>query len=345
MAGLIGFVFRHREVLTGMCILGLLAGCNALGAISSDLPTQSQAGETVIPSLTNTVQSQQPIAFTRTPDPIVTSETPTHSLLLTPTATELPCDLAAAGVPLDVNYPDDTRVNPSERIVKTWRLVNAGSCDWTSEYTIEWFSGDLPSSNVSQPLEGVVLRGKSVDISVEIIAPQAPGIYTSYWILKNPKGDLFGIGPEGRSPFWIRIQVVAEDNFPTPSEATPVPEIIYQASGEMTLTWDGQLDLDSGVAGLEAEADIQLQNSDTSGIGIAPLNNTRLGLIGVDVPSPATCQGLTMTENLITLAGMGAAEHICYLTSAGSWGYFQVNYSTSDPIQEVTVIFYTWMQP
>ncbi|RPJ50549.1 MAG: hypothetical protein EHM21_04765, partial [Chloroflexi bacterium] len=122
-----------------------------------------------------------------------------------------PCDLVQPGRPLDVTVPDDTRFHPGEYFSKTWRLVNVGSCPWTREYAAVWFSGNELGLVRSQPLSKEVRSGQTIDITVDMVAPQTPGTYQSNWKLSNPKGDLVGIGPKGDAPFWVRIVVVAVD--------------------------------------------------------------------------------------------------------------------------------------
>ena len=116
-----------------------------------------------------------------------------------------PCDLAQAGTPLDVTIPDNSRVSPGESFVKTWRLKNVGSCVWSEDYRVVWYSGDDLGLASQQELGGNVDPGQTFDVSVEMIAPVDPGVYASYWMLRNANGDYFGLGPAGSSPFWARM--------------------------------------------------------------------------------------------------------------------------------------------
>ena len=54
-----------------------------------------------------------------------------------------------------------------------------------------------------------VAPGQTVDISVAVVAPQAPGVYQGFWQMKNTKGVRFG------ETIWVGIQV--------PAPPTPVP--------------------------------------------------------------------------------------------------------------------------
>jgi hypothetical protein len=56
-------------------------------------------------------------------------------------------------------------------------------------------------------LLGEVPPGSEVDIRQSFTAPMQNGEYASFWKLRNPEGDFFGIGTTGESPFWIQIIV------------------------------------------------------------------------------------------------------------------------------------------
>jgi hypothetical protein len=118
-------------------------------------------------------------------------------------------------------------MQPGQRIVKTWRLVNNGACKWTRLYSLVFFSGNPMGAIQSQFLPAEILPGAVVELSVEMFAPFEPGFYQSNWMLMAPGGELFGRGPNGDAPFWARIQVVeryTETPTPTPTETeTPSP--------------------------------------------------------------------------------------------------------------------------
>lgn len=123
-----------------------------------------------------------------------TSTTPT-----TPTTTALEpagivgpggCALGATFIQ-DVNVPDGTVIRPGAKFTKTWRMKNSSNCDWDTGYELAYFSntefGDATSVPVpTTPKDGLV------DISVPLVAPGQPGVYTSTWRLKDPAGQSFG---------------------------------------------------------------------------------------------------------------------------------------------------------
>ncbi len=58
----------------------------------------------------------------------------------------------------------------------------------------------------SLPLPSQVAPSQTVDLSVNLTAPQNPGTYRGYWLLKNANGALFGIGSQANVAFWLEIR-------------------------------------------------------------------------------------------------------------------------------------------
>ncbi len=126
------------------------------------------------------------------------------------------CDRAEAGYPsIDITIPDDTVLAPGESFVKVWRLRNAGTCTWTTDYAVVWIGGVRLGAPKEVPLNAVVPPGGSIDISIPMQAPAEPGKYKSYWKLRNAQGQFFGLGPTAQDAFWVQIVVAASTPTPT----------------------------------------------------------------------------------------------------------------------------------
>ncbi len=321
-------------------------GCKTVEPVNTQVPVTITAVLTATSSLEFLTPTILPVQ-TEAPTAVIVlspsrkAETVSQTML---TTQEL-CDQATAGVPLDLTYPDDTRLRPSERFTKTWRLVNTGTCPWTSAYSIEWFSGDFYPIVPSQPLENDVLPGESVDISVEMESPQTPGIYTSYWIIKNGEGELFGIGPESRSPFWVRIQVVAEEPTQTLPAKTATPENILLASGEVVLTNAQAFDLDTGLFSAEPQADITIQADESGTWWLIPMENNRMAVVSRLDGNVNPCQGVTMAEEGLNLSLLQSESVVCYLTGIGSWGFLSSRVRTQEEGEGVVLDYSTWQLP
>lgn len=120
----------------------------------------------------------------------------------------------------DVTVPDGMMLDPEEAFTKTWRLQNGGENTWTTGYALRFHRGDQMGGPYQVYLEANVLPDQTVDLSVELIAPEEPGTYSGYWIMRNSDGLVFGTGPEKDQPFYVMIEVRGPDT----GTATP-PEV------------------------------------------------------------------------------------------------------------------------
>jgi hypothetical protein len=111
----------------------------------------------------------------------------------------------------DVTYPDGTIVSPGQSFLKTWRIKNVGTCTWNSEYQLVFESGDAMSGPAHQQLTEIhIPPGETLDISVQLTAPETSGTYRGNWKLRSPHGDIFGTTTG--NPIWVEIEVVTSDS-------------------------------------------------------------------------------------------------------------------------------------
>ncbi len=108
----------------------------------------------------------------------------------------------------DVTVRDGATFAPGEAFTKTWRLKNSGYCAWTRDYALVFYGGEQMGAPTLVNLPWPVAPGAMVDVTVNAVAPVAPGQYRSDWMLRNASGGLFGIGSNGDKPFWMLINVV-----------------------------------------------------------------------------------------------------------------------------------------
>ena len=111
----------------------------------------------------------------------------------------------------DVTVKDGQNYNPNASFRKTWRVYNNGSCTWDSNYYLDFASGDRMNAK-SARVPGTVKPGQTVDISVDMTAPNRAGNYKGYWQMRSPQGASFG------QTIWVAIKV--SGNAPAPT-ATP----------------------------------------------------------------------------------------------------------------------------
>ena len=331
-----------------------LTGCSQSAANPAGELDVTQAYQTVEAQLTQAV-GQTPVS-TETPTPTIEgipSPTPEATFTATPvqpTNTPVPgkvCDQAAAAYPkIDITIEDDTEMMPGDSFTKIWRVVNAGGCTWTTNYSVVWFSGDQLSAPDSLPVNITVPPNQSLDISVDMVAPDQPGTYQSNWKLRNANGDLFGIGPNGESPFWVRIKVVSSD--PSVPTATPNPGLVptetpgIQTSGSAALGLDDVLDFDElFVNAGGADVLFQVTENDSSQYQLAPLGSASIGVYGGAQPSLGSCQSAGLSAASITVNDLAIGTYLCYNTDQGNYGWARIDAFDPDA-GRITLAIQTW---
>jgi hypothetical protein len=303
-------------------------------AVTSPAPTDQGVPTATLPAPTGTTLAPE------------TTPTPTTQAVSSPVGS--PCDQAAPGAPIDVTIPDDTRMQPGEEFTKTWRLINNGTCTWTGDYALVWFSGEQMEAPDSVQIEEEVVPGETVEVSVDMEAPQSAGTYISYWKLRNPAGDLFGIGPSGGAAFWVQIIVTGSGTAtasPTPGTTTPTvtPTSEIAASGAVTLEPDEAVDLDTaqvdgGEADLVYTADGQIHQLVPQGSGVG------LAVFGGDQPDLEDCQTITLSGDALAVDGLTAGTFLCYRTNLALPGWAKFNGLAGDS-QELSLEIFTWSIP
>lgn len=146
---------------------------------------------------------------TTTLEPTATRRMPATSTLLSGTTTSTPAMMApanctnAAILLRDVTIPDNTHVNAGETFTKTWEFQNTGTCPWTN-YTIMFSTGDSMNAPLSAPMPDTP-PNERVQVSAQLTAPSADGIYTASFTLNDSAGNSVPIGSE--KSFWVNVVV------------------------------------------------------------------------------------------------------------------------------------------
>jgi len=126
-----------------------------------------------------------------------------------PTVPALPAPSDTPGVACDKatfvseTIPDGSDFAPSSAFTKTWRVRNTGTCTWNTSYAIVFDHGDALSAPAAVAFPGVVAPGQEVDLSINMVAPAAPGSYESFWKFRNASGVIFVA-----NPFSAKIDVI-----------------------------------------------------------------------------------------------------------------------------------------
>jgi uncharacterized protein YkwD len=119
----------------------------------------------------------------------------------------------------DVTIPDNTNMVGGTKFTKTWRISNNGTCVWGPTYTLTHYSDErLGSLN---PISlGLTYPGQTLDISIDLTAPNATGTHRGNFVIKNPAGLIMKIADDSR--LWVIINVTELGAATAAVTATPI---------------------------------------------------------------------------------------------------------------------------
>ena len=147
-----------------------LEGMSTQAAIATQLSptsTLSLSGPTLTPIVVNTFTPVPPLA----------------------TLPVTRCD--AASFVSDVTYPDGTNVSLGGAFTKIWRLKNTGTCTWNTSYALVYVTGERFSAPAAVAMPTNVGPGQTVDLAVNLTAPNQNGPFRGFWKLRNSSNVLF----------------------------------------------------------------------------------------------------------------------------------------------------------
>lgn len=200
---------KSRFKLIVAPVLLLIAGlaCN----LANPVPSTPDPFATLNVLYTAAALTKQASGQIVTATPINTAATngfPTLSTSATPFRTAAPVLLCnAAAFVSDVSVEDGTIIGAGDDFTKTWRIQNIGTCSWSTSYSLVFVSGDRMGAPHAIGLPGTVNPGQSINLSVDMTAPDGNGEYQGYWKLRDSSGVLFGIGAQAQTAFWVDIRV------------------------------------------------------------------------------------------------------------------------------------------
>lgn len=155
---------------------------------------QPTSTSTAAPTATHTPTQEstptQSVAFTATPD---------GPQAATPTSVTVGGSDKAAWLANDP--PDNTKIEQGEKFTVTWTIDNRGTSTWTTDYYIQFATGERMDAVEKTFLPYPVPPNRNVQISIDFVAPQATGGKQSNWKLFNASGTSF-------YDFYIIVDVV-----------------------------------------------------------------------------------------------------------------------------------------
>ncbi len=139
------------------------------------------------------------------PTEIVPSLAPPTQSLETPVSSIAPEGCLVASL-VNETIPDRTILGTSEYFTKNWYIQNNGECTWNQEYKLLYWDGDLLGGYTEYAFPGIALPGETIDIPIQLRAPDSVGSYTGYWKMQSRSGYIFGVG-EYNAPISVNIDV------------------------------------------------------------------------------------------------------------------------------------------
>ena len=193
-------------------VLGVILACSPFASAAPQPAATLDALYTSAAETLSAMSTQGAIALTSQPSPTGTLTIPTTSPIALQTYTAVPplepsakCD--AAAFIADVTYPDGTNVGMGVPFTKIWRIKNIGTCNWTTAYALVFVNGEKLGAQNSISLPGNVAPGQTVDLPVQMTAPNQSGRFKGYWKLRNASGALFGVGSSGENSIYVDVNI------------------------------------------------------------------------------------------------------------------------------------------
>ena len=198
---------RHfKKILIPLAALATILACAPFAAATPQPAATLNALYTSAAQTLDAMSTQG--SYTVTAQPVMTGTLTLSSATPLPinTFTAVPplqpvsrCD--AASFVADVTYPDGSTVAVGSAFTKIWRVKNTGTCTWNTSYSLVYVSGERFGASNAVALPGSVGPGQTVDIPINLTAPNRSGNYVGYWKLRNPSGALFGVGNSDASVY------------------------------------------------------------------------------------------------------------------------------------------------
>ncbi|HVN53838.1 MAG TPA: NBR1-Ig-like domain-containing protein [Anaerolineaceae bacterium] len=196
---------RLNVLARGLFIVILLVGISACTTATptevppTEAPAIVQPSDTPFPSDTPAPTEPPPTDMQVTEGTLPT-ETQGTLAATTPQAVTTPIVITTPGAASSVadkyqyigqNLADRIQVRPGTPLTIVWTVKNAGTTGWTTQYTLRYFSG-VKAEKDSYNFAKAVPAGGTTTLTVSIIAPTAPGDYSTWWKLTNPQLQNFG---------------------------------------------------------------------------------------------------------------------------------------------------------
>ncbi len=201
---------NRKFVVRIMLIVTILSACSGRAPAATSAPTQA---ETPAIPVTGVTVTEAPVTAgeSATAEAAATSTTAPETATATAEPTRPPnapdCTNSAAFV-ADLTIPDNAEIEGNATFTKTWQVMNTGTCIWASDYKLTHYSEEFMGALTDVPL-AVTYPGQTLDISVELTAPNRIGTHRAYFVIENPAGLIMKVNEDSRLWAIINVKVLA----------------------------------------------------------------------------------------------------------------------------------------
>jgi hypothetical protein len=179
---------------------------------------------------------------------------------------------------------DGSYFAPKESFKKTWTVKNTGTTTWTKDFDLVYYSGTRMTDKTVIPIPTTVKPGKSIDLSLNLVAPKTPGTYQGFWMLRNQYGELFGLGEDADQPLRVKIIVLNVDPANPYDFLLNYCDAAWWNSSGATIPCSGEPNLTRGYVLIVTEPVLENGSSDTPVLWVHP-ENTLEGIISSKYPA------------------------------------------------------------
>ncbi|KAJ2344706.1 hypothetical protein GGF43_005391, partial [Coemansia sp. RSA 2618] len=190
----------------------------------------------------------------------------------------------------DVTMPDGTAVAPNEHFVKIWSVANMGDSEWPSGTMLVHLSGEptVPGNKKAVPVV-IGKRYEQIGIAVDLVAPSAPGRYTSQWRLMTSDGHYFG------TDLWCVITV---EESPAAAAAATVDKVETASDSSRDLLLDSASGLAITDAASAAGPALSAEQSHVASVASSGvLVNSKLPMQPVEDIQPSGAETAPVADN------------------------------------------------
>ena len=196
--------------------LTILSACSSQKLVTGGSPSSPVSEPTL--AVTNILESQSTVDILTTQTPVPPPSTPLPVVILSPTPlqavasqdiTPQPTPSCTNRAELDkvINIFDNTALEAGQPFAKIWRIKNTGTCVWTTEYKLAFYSGEQMGGSTSIPFPSSVQPGATVDLRVDLVAPLNQTTFTGNWAFQDASENFFGVGEKGDQSISVTILV------------------------------------------------------------------------------------------------------------------------------------------